>query len=70
MSRPGLFSSRRIEPLDCFLAQHRLFSPQHRLFTAVRLARFPLLTKNRTALMGRRSLMQVLSCISLSVVIS
>jgi hypothetical protein len=25
MGRPGLFSPRRVEPLDCFLAQHRLF---------------------------------------------
>jgi hypothetical protein len=46
MGRPELSSSRRVEPLDGFLAQHRLFSPQHRLFTAVRLAQFPLLAKN------------------------
>jgi hypothetical protein len=25
MGRPGLFSSHRVEPLDCFLVQHRLF---------------------------------------------
>jgi hypothetical protein len=46
MGHPGLFSSCRVEPLDCLLAQHCLFSPQHRLFTAVRLTQFPLLTKN------------------------
>jgi hypothetical protein len=47
--------TRLKEPvLDCFPAQHppvfcpstARFLPQHRLFTAVRPAQFPLLTKN------------------------